>query len=238
MRARNIKPGFYKNEELADCSMAARLLAPGLWMMADRAGRLEDRPKRIKGEIFPYDDIDVNSLLDELVSHNHIQRYEVGGKRFIQIQKFSEHQKPHQNETASTFPDINHSVTEENKALATKVESTWSLTTDSLNDESLLLKEDDDVPPSIDFKKIIFDSGLKFLSDRTSKKPESLRPILGKWCKEWGDSVTAAAIMEAQKFQAVDPISFIERQLRGKTHGKPRFAEQDYRAGTEGFIVA
>jgi len=33
----------------------ARLLYPGLWMLADREGRLEDRPLRIKAEILPYD---------------------------------------------------------------------------------------------------------------------------------------------------------------------------------------
>lgn len=49
MRARDIKPGFFKNDQLADCSMAARLLFPGLWMMADREGRLENRPKKSRG---------------------------------------------------------------------------------------------------------------------------------------------------------------------------------------------
>ena len=65
-RARNIKPGFYKNEDLAECSPWARLIFPGLWMLADREGRMEDRPKRIKGELLPYDSIDVDPLLEEL----------------------------------------------------------------------------------------------------------------------------------------------------------------------------
>ena len=65
-RARNIKPGFFKNEELAECSLAARLCFPGLWLLADREGRLEDRPKRIKGELFPFDTFEVGPLLDEL----------------------------------------------------------------------------------------------------------------------------------------------------------------------------
>ncbi|MCX8018393.1 MAG: hypothetical protein N2690_10910, partial [Rhodocyclaceae bacterium] len=60
MRARNIKPGFYKNEDLAECSVWARLIFPGLWMMADRDGRLEDRPKRIKAELLPFDAVDVD----------------------------------------------------------------------------------------------------------------------------------------------------------------------------------
>lgn len=104
MRARNIKPGFYKNEELAECSFAARLLAPGLWMMADREGRLEDRPKRIKAELFPYDTFDVDALLVELVACGHIKRYEASDRRYIQIVKFTEHQQPHHMEIKSVIP--------------------------------------------------------------------------------------------------------------------------------------
>lgn len=66
-----------------------------------------------------------------------------------------------------------------------------------------------------DFKKIIFDSGLKFLSIATGKTADKLRPMLGAWCRDHGDSATATAIMEAQKFQAVEPISFIQNHFKG-----------------------
>jgi hypothetical protein len=104
MRARNIKPGFYKNEELAECSYPARLLFPGLWMMADRAGRMEYRPKRIKAELFPFDTEDVVQLLDELEHRDLIRRYEVGGQQLIWIPGFRRHQNPHVNERASDLP--------------------------------------------------------------------------------------------------------------------------------------
>jgi hypothetical protein len=104
MRARGIKPGLYTNEELAECSFQARFLFPGLWMLADREGRLEDRPKRIKGELFPYDDIDVDALLCELASHGFIVRYEVDATRSIQIATFSRHQRPHSNEAKRVIP--------------------------------------------------------------------------------------------------------------------------------------
>ena len=44
-----------------ECSMSARLLFVGLWTIADRNGRLEDRPKRIRAELFPYDEIDADA---------------------------------------------------------------------------------------------------------------------------------------------------------------------------------
>ncbi len=102
-RARNIKPGFYKNEDLAECSVWARYIFPGLWMLADREGRLEDRPKRIKGELLPFDAQDVEPLLRELATRGFIQRYQVDGASFIQISKFKEHQSPHYSEKKSAI---------------------------------------------------------------------------------------------------------------------------------------
>lgn len=103
-RARNIKPGFFKNEDLAECSPWARLCFIGLWVLADRAGRLEERAKRIKGELFAYDSVDVEPLLKELARFGFIVRYEVDGRRFIQVTKFHEHQSPHYTEKESVIP--------------------------------------------------------------------------------------------------------------------------------------
>lgn len=104
-RARNIKPGFFKNEELAECSPWARLCFAGLWTLADREGRLEDRPKRIKGELFAFDSIEIEPVLDELEAHGFILRYDPsdGGHRAIQIVKFNHHQTPHYSEKRSVI---------------------------------------------------------------------------------------------------------------------------------------
>jgi hypothetical protein len=103
-RSRNIKPGFFRNEMLAECSPLARLLFAGLWCLADRAGRLEDRPKRIRAEVLPYDDGSVDEMLEELHRAGFILRYQVGSQRFIQVQNFSKHQNPHHREPGSTIP--------------------------------------------------------------------------------------------------------------------------------------
>ncbi|MED5492695.1 MAG: phage replication protein [Pseudomonadota bacterium] len=103
-RARNIKPGFFSNDDLADCQPLARLLFIGLWCVADREGRMEDRPRRIRAEILPYDDCDIDALLDELQHHGFILRYEVGGEGFIQVLNFTKHQNPHMKEAKSTIP--------------------------------------------------------------------------------------------------------------------------------------
>jgi hypothetical protein len=104
-RARNIKPGFFKNEELAECTPWARLCFAGLWTLADREGRLEDRPKRIKAELFAYDSVEVEPLLDELAVRSFIKRYGYAGVQYIQIPKFVKHQVPHGTERDSLIPD-------------------------------------------------------------------------------------------------------------------------------------
>lgn len=103
-RSRNIKPGFFRNEILAEIEPLGRLLFAGLWILADREGRLEDRPKRIKVDVLPYDNCDVNKLLDDLADKNFIIRYKANGCNYIQIVNFVKHQNPHKNEVASVIP--------------------------------------------------------------------------------------------------------------------------------------
>src|SRR5687768_5376510 len=105
-RLRTLKPGFFTDDELGECSPLARLLYAGLWCHADRDGRLEDRPKRLKTEVLPYDECDVDALLAELAQHpaGFIVRYAVKGKRYIALPTFPDHQNPHIKEAASKIP--------------------------------------------------------------------------------------------------------------------------------------
>lgn len=98
MRARNIKPGFFTNEDLAECDPLARILFVGLWCMASWEGRMEDRPKKIKAALLPFDECDVDALLQTLHDRGLIRRYEVDGGRFIEIPNFIKHQRPHPDE--------------------------------------------------------------------------------------------------------------------------------------------
>jgi hypothetical protein len=104
-RARNIKPGFFTNDLLAEVEPLGRLLFAGLWTIADREGRLEDRPRKIKAELLPYDDCDCDALLDALCKHGFIHRYTHDAHRFIQVCNFGRHQNPHQKEAASVIPE-------------------------------------------------------------------------------------------------------------------------------------
>jgi len=103
-RARNIKPGFFRNADLVELPYEARLLFIGLWTIADRKGRLEDRPKQIKMELFPADNLDCDALLDELVKIGVVTRYQHGDSRYLQVVNFERHQNPHKDEKASSIP--------------------------------------------------------------------------------------------------------------------------------------
>ncbi len=105
-RARNIKPSIMDNEDLAELDPLARLLFIYLWMLADREGRVEDRPKRIAAQALAYDrSADANKLLSDLAEAGFIDRYVVDGVAVIQISKFNKHQTPHVRESASTLPE-------------------------------------------------------------------------------------------------------------------------------------
>ena len=146
MRSRNIKPGFFKSEGLASCSVQARLLFIGLWCMADREGKLEDRPLRIKAELFPYDNVNVDKLLEELASKkdcdgtpSFIVRYGTQ-KKYIHIIHFLSHQNPHIKEQRSVIPDFTPCTMQVPDKNSTSTEQA------GLNPDSLLLNPDILIP--------------------------------------------------------------------------------------------
>ena len=104
MRARNIKPGFFLNEDLVSLSAMHRLFFIGLWCYADRDGRFEVRPMRIKMAVLPADNIDVVETLADLEKIGMIEQYEVDGCKYCQIINFDKHQSPHARESKSVIP--------------------------------------------------------------------------------------------------------------------------------------
>jgi hypothetical protein len=103
-RMRMLKPGFFLNDELAEVEPLGRLLFAGLWTIADRSGRLKDRPKTIKVQTLPWDDCDIERLLKQLSDHGFIVRYEAEGERYIAIPTWPKHQTPNIRERESTIP--------------------------------------------------------------------------------------------------------------------------------------
>jgi len=103
-RSRVIRPEFFTDGDLVDTSSYARLLFVGLWTLADRDGRLADKPRSIKLALLPADDVDVDALLGELLAAGSIRRYRVDGKDYIDIPSWAKYQPVHHREVPSTIP--------------------------------------------------------------------------------------------------------------------------------------
>lgn len=64
MRSINLKPTIFQNQKLGEADPVFTLLFIGLMHLADDKGHLEDRPKRIRAEVFPYQpDLDIEPML-------------------------------------------------------------------------------------------------------------------------------------------------------------------------------
>ncbi|WP_238348841.1 hypothetical protein [Pseudomonas lactis] len=144
-RARNIKPALFTNEILGVGHPLCTLLFQGLWLLADKEGRLEDRPLRIKAEIFPYREADVDAMLHWLAHKGFIVRYTASGKAYIEVVNFTKHQNPHKNEKDSEIPSISEGCITSD-FLGTRSEIIGTTRADSLSSDSDLLIPDSLIP--------------------------------------------------------------------------------------------
>lgn len=110
MRIRSIKPSFFKDEDLAELPPIVRLLFIGLWGLADKEGRLEDRPRLIKAEVLPYSRAKIDGFLDLLHTSRFINRYTTHDKKYIQVEGFVKHQRitGKESESESNIPPPTH----------------------------------------------------------------------------------------------------------------------------------
>lgn len=96
-RIRTIKPDAFASESLSEVPIPARWTFAGLWTMADDDGRLRDEPRLVKAHVYALDDdvtaADVRQHLDALEKVDCIRRYQAGGKSYIAVTNFRDHQR-------------------------------------------------------------------------------------------------------------------------------------------------
>ncbi len=216
-RARNIKPGFFCNEDMVELDFVTRLLFAGLWTVADREGRLEDRPKKIKINVFPADDVDVESMLAQLASKNFIVRYAINGEKYVQITSWHKHQRPHHTEKHSVIPDIHGEITVK-EPLEPGDSRTQdggnppdSLIPDSLIPDSSLAKAKGDKSP-LSTSEIIFGYGLPLLTNAGTPEKQA-RSFLGGLRKEHGDDSLVNALRDCIREKPLQPLEWLAKVL-------------------------
>jgi len=91
-RIRTIKPDFWTDEKLTECSLSARLFFVGLLNFSDDYGNLDRSAKQLKMKIFPADSIDCEPLIIELITHGLLIEYSVNEKKYLHIKGFTKHQ--------------------------------------------------------------------------------------------------------------------------------------------------
>jgi uncharacterized phage protein (TIGR02220 family) len=93
-RKRMIDPDFFLDEGLAELTPHARLLYIGSWTLADdRSFTLPYRPRWVKAQIFPYEMVDIDSLVKSLVDSGKFLLFENDTKQYIFIPKMAKYQK-------------------------------------------------------------------------------------------------------------------------------------------------
>lgn len=96
-RIRTIKPGFFRDHDIAKLPLSARLTFIGLWTYVDDEGRGVDDPRLVKGDLWQLDDKHTVKKVDQdlqiLAKAGRIERYEMNGRRYLRVVKWKQHQK-------------------------------------------------------------------------------------------------------------------------------------------------
>ena len=95
-RIRTIKPEFWLNEELANVSEPARLVAIGLLNLSDDEGWFKAHARLVESALFPFSEpsVSIQQCLSDLSQIGYIRIYEGSdGKQYGTVVKFSEHQR-------------------------------------------------------------------------------------------------------------------------------------------------
>jgi hypothetical protein len=96
-RIRALRPEGVRSLQIAEIPPAVRFTFIALWCFCDDEGRIEDDPRVIKAEVYPYDDItaaEVGDHLDAMANADLICRYaDPSGARFLHVLGFSGDQK-------------------------------------------------------------------------------------------------------------------------------------------------
>ena len=93
-RIRSIHPGLASDEAFMSMSIAAKAAWPMLWTECDDHGIFEWKPIVLKARIFPADNIDFASLLDEWQQLGCVMMVEVDGKAYGLVRNFCRYQRP------------------------------------------------------------------------------------------------------------------------------------------------
>ena len=93
---RTLSSDFWTREDVIDCSPMSRLLLLGLGNFADDHGVQPFRPRTIRLQVFPGDDLDdqrIRAMIDELAAHRLVRVYMVDDVEYLAILDWAVHHR-------------------------------------------------------------------------------------------------------------------------------------------------
>jgi hypothetical protein len=223
-RIRTIKPDFFKHENLFDAEVETglplRLAFAALWTCCDREGRFEWRPRALKTDCLPYDDVDFGAVLDALARFGFVIRYEVDGKPYGAVPSWGKHQAVNQREAASKIPPHIQDVTVNASADDDDAHARTCITVQARGEREREREEGSvtnvtgsEAAAPVDFTKEVFDRGVAFL-EKYGTPPKQARALIGKWRKDSSDTETFNALRDANREGVTEPVAWITARLR------------------------
>lgn len=110
MKKRMIDPEIFSDDALGMCGPIASLLFLGLQCSCDCEGKQLFKPLKIKAQIFPYYDVDINAEIQKLINIGYVKVYEANSIAILKIVNFSKLQQVYHKERSLELPDEGDSL--------------------------------------------------------------------------------------------------------------------------------
>jgi len=237
-RIRTIKPGFFRHADLYDAEvkhkLPLRIAFAGLWTAADREGRFAWKPRSLKLDCLPFDDVDFGAVLDALAAEGFLVKYRVGADTFGCIPSWSKHQQVNSREAASDIPSLDEAsastCTHMPERVQDRGEGKGREQEGKGTDTTTLTEKVPSSAPTLsgsplDLKKEYFSRGVSFLKS-SGLEDRDARAMLGKWRRDHGEVATLMALASAEGAAVSEPIPYIQTILRNSKNGKPTHGNQ------------
>lgn len=149
-KIRTIKPELFRHEALFEAEQASnlplRLAFMGLFTCCDREGRFRWRPRALKLDIFPYDNIDFSIVLDALLRYKFVRKYPVENEWYGDIPSWHKHQHINNREAVSYLPalDEEERIFSEKEQMEFLNEDSSENTKNAVSDDVAVVKSSND----------------------------------------------------------------------------------------------
>ena len=244
-RIRTIKPEFFRHEGLfqaeQETGLPLRLAFIGLLTTCDREGRFKWRPKELKLDCLPYDDIDFSRVLDAWATRGFVVKYESDGNFYGYVPGFTRHQAINHREAASTLPNplnCNTVLTRDARVIdaSARVPGMPVHTRgEGKGREGKGKGREGDAHAAhatpavsasqtpIELKKQIWGSAVGFLKTHSIGERQA-RSLVGLWRKTYSDIDILNAMVAAEAAASPDPVAYITKTLSNgaSKNGNPR----------------